>query len=427
MIAKISKSKNLYGALAYNQLKVTDNKAKIILINKMIESSDGNYSVAQLARSFAPHLIANRNTEKTALHISINPDPKDKVNEEMFKAIAAEYIEKLGYGEQPYIVFSHSDINRSHIHIVSVCVDQEGKKIPDQFEKKRSMAICRALERKYNLINASDRKEKKNSSLFIPVDYNSGDIKSQMASVIRHIHHYYKFQTLGEYNALLSLFNITVEKIEKDYKGEIHQGLLYSSLNEKGEKTGPPFKASLFGKNAGLSALEKYFTKCNETLKNHPDKQKLKAIIMTILKSEANYPEFIKQLTQQEINLVIRRNDSGHIYGITFIDHNSKIVWNGSRLGKELSANAFNNYWNTNSSVNSIKSFPQIFRLAESSHIDLPSESPHQLFDFLNTYPNKEGLISALGNLLPEVHNEDFEEIAFANKMKKRMKRRKNM
>lgn len=66
MIAKIGRSANLYGALAYNQLKVENENGQILFANKIIETASGHYSVAQLAQSFAPYLIANRNTEKDA-------------------------------------------------------------------------------------------------------------------------------------------------------------------------------------------------------------------------------------------------------------------------------------------------------------------------------------------------------------------------
>src|SRR5690606_24446501 len=129
MIAKIGRSGNLYGALAYNQLKVEKENGKILLTNKIIETASGHYSVAQLAQSFTPYLIANRNTEKHTLHISLNPDPNDKISDDKFREMAEEYMREMGYGEQPFVVFKHTDIGRSHIHIVSVCVDEQGKKI----------------------------------------------------------------------------------------------------------------------------------------------------------------------------------------------------------------------------------------------------------------------------------------------------------
>ncbi len=425
MIAKIGRSGNLYGALAYNQLKVENENGKILFANKIIETPTGAYTVAQLAQSFAPYLIANRNTEKHTLHISLNPDPKDKVSDDRFRQMAEEYMREMGYGEQPFVVFKHTDIDRSHIHIVSVCVDEQGKKISDKFEKMRSMNVCRELERQHGLIPATDKEHKQNDKIFRPVDYRAGDVKSQIASVVRHLPNYYKFQTLGEYNALLSLFNVTTEKVEGELQGKMRQGLLYIPLNEKGERAGHPFKASLFGKNAGLPALELHFAKCKEDLKDHPSKQTLKAAISIALKSTNDEQAFKKQFSEQGINVVVRRNDTGRIYGITFIDHNSKAVWNGSRLAKELSANTFNDYWNNNIKPEIKEPVVQLPKTSTSNDADLPAEEPHHLFDFLNTTEKHEdGLIEAFGGLLPEAQGDDYEEQDFANKMKKKKKRR---
>ena len=425
MIAKIGRNENLYGALAYNNLKVENENGKILFTNKIIETPNGAYTVAQLAQSFAPYLIANRNTEKHTLHISLNPDPKDEVSDERYREIAEEYMREMGYGEQPFVVFKHTDIDRSHIHIVSVCVDEEGKKISDKFEKMRSMNVCRELERKHGLLPATDKEHKQNDKVFRPVDYKAGDVKSQIASVVRHLPNYYKFQTLGEYNALLSLFNVTTEKVEGELQGKMRQGLLYIPLNEKGERAGHPFKASLFGKSAGLPALELHFAKCKTALKDSPPKQTLKSAVTIALKTTSNEQAFKKQLIEQGINVVVRRNDAERIYGITFIDHNSKSVWNGSRLGTELSANTFNDYWN-NSIKPDIKE-PAVSqpKLSTSNDADLPAEDPHHLFDFLTTDKHEDGLIEALGGLLPEAQGEDYEEQDFANKMKKKRKRQR--
>nr|WP_298000699.1 conjugal transfer protein MobB [uncultured Flavobacterium sp.] len=427
MIAKIGRSANLYGALAYNNLKVEKEHGQILFVNKIIETPNGAYTVAQLTQSFEPYLIANRNTEKHTLHISLNPDPKDQVTDDKFREMAQEYMQEMGYGEQPFVVFKHTDIDRSHIHIVSVCVDENGKKISDKFEKMRSMNVCRELERKHNLTPATDKERKQKDKIFRPVDYRAGDVKSQIASIIRHLPNYYQFQTLGEYNALLSLFNITTEKVEGELHGNVQQGLLYIPLNEKGERAGHPFKASLFGKNAGLPALEFHFAKCKEALKNTPTKQTLQAAVTTALKASNNEHDFRKQLREQGINVVVRRNDTGRIYGMTFIDHNSKSVWNGSRLSKELSANTFNDYWN-NSIKSDIKEPVKVLsKISNQNDADLPMEEPHQFFDFLTTEPQHEdGLIEALGGLLLEAQGEDYEERDFANRMKRKRKRRRS-
>ncbi|WP_291115928.1 conjugal transfer protein MobB [Empedobacter sp. UBA7248] len=427
MIAKIGRSANLYGALAYNNLKVEKESGQILFANKLIETPNGAYTAAQLTQSFEPYLIANRNTEKHTLHISLNPDPKDQVSDDKFREMAQEYMQEMGYGEQPFIVFKHTDIDRSHIHIVSVCVDENGKKISDKFEKMRSMNVCRELEKKHNLTPATDKECKQKDKIFRAVDYRAGDVKSQISSVIRHLPNYYQFQTLGEYNALLSLFNITIEKVEGELHGKVQKGLLYIPLNEKGERSSHPSKASAFGKNAGLTALKLHFAKCKTGLKDHPSRQILKAAISIALQTTNNEQAFKKQLGEQGINIVVRRNDAGRIYGITFIDHNSKIVWNGSRLAKELSANIFNNYWNNNIKPEFKEPSQPQQKVSHSNDKDnLPFEKPHQLFDFLNTDKHEDGLIESLGGLIPEAQGEDYEEQDFANKMKRKLKRSSN-
>ncbi len=426
MIAKIGRSGNLYGALAYNNLKVQHENGKILFANKIIETPNGAYSVAQLAQSFAPYLMANRKTEKHTIHISLNPDPKDNVSDDKYREMAEQYMLEMGYGEQPFVVFKHTDIERTHIHIVSVCVDEQGKKISDKFEKMRSMKVCRELEKQHDLIPATEKQHKQNDKIFRPVDYRKGDVKSQIASVVRHLPNYYQYQSLGEYNALLSLFHITTEKVESEFQGKLQRGLLYFPLNENGERAGNPFKSSLFGKNAGLPALEQHFEKCKTALKNHPSKPTLKSAITVALQSTNNELKFKKQLAQQGINVVVRRNDTGRIYGITFIDHNTKIVWNSSRLGKELSANVFNEYRN-NKTTSKIEEYTIAKpKISFAKDEELPDEKPHQLFDFLQTEKHEDGLIEALSSLLPEAQGEDYEEIDFANRMKRRKRRQKN-
>ncbi|MBV6880467.1 conjugal transfer protein MobB [Epilithonimonas ginsengisoli] len=426
MIAKIGRSSNLYGTLSYNNLKIEKENAEILLMNKMIETVDGKYTVSQLAKSFEPYLLANRNTEKHTLHISLNPDPKDKVSDEEYWEIAQHYMAEMGYGGQPFVVFKHTDIDRSHIHIVSVCVDGDGRKISDKFERMRSMDICRDLEKKYGLTTAIDKVGKSNDKIFRPVDYRAGNVKSQIASVVRHLPNYYQYQTLGEYNALLSLFNITTEKIEGELQGKMRKGLLYIPLNEKGERAGHPLKASLFGKNAGLPALELQFAKNKASLKDHPAKAKLKYAVNNSLKSTSSEDFFKKDLGEQKIDTVVRRNETGRIYGITFIDHLSRTVWNGSRLGKEFSANTFNEHWNNNIKQNkesaSIKS-----KILTPDDENLPMDEPHHLFGILNNNDrNMDGLVEALGSLIPETHGDDQEELDFAGNMRKKKKRRRN-
>ena len=345
MIAKISSGNTLYGILSYNQIKVDEDHAKVIFANKMIENAEGNFDIHTCLNSFEPYLLANKRTEKPVLHISINPDPKDKVSDEQLSEIAQIYMEKMGYGDQPFIVYKHEDIERRHIHIVSLRVDEDGKKIDHNFERRRSMDACRELEQKYGLIPA-DQKQRQEGLPLKKVEYEKGDVKHQIVNVIRPIAKNYHFLSLKEYKALLTLYNVGVEEVRGEVKGKEYKGLIYSALNDKSEKVGNPFKSSLFGKNVGTDSLEKRIEKSAEIIKSKGLKERSKKVIADAIRTTNNRADFEKALEKQGISVLFRTNDEGRIYGATFVDHEQKCVFNGSRLGKEFSANVFNDLFN---------------------------------------------------------------------------------
>jgi len=419
MIAKIGKGSNMYGAILYNQQKVDRENGTVLLLNKIPDTVDGKYSVAYFNKCFEPYLSANIKTEKTVRHISLNPYPADKVNDEQFTEMAQEYMERMGYGNQPYIVFKHIDIDRTHIHIVSTCVGTDGKKIPDDYDHPRSMAICRDLEQKYNLQKANEQEQKQANRFFKPVDYKNGDIKSQIASVVRYLPKYYSFSTMGSYNAVLSLFNIRAEEVKGERNGQPVNGLVYLALDENGNKTSNPFKASLFGKDASIAQLQKHFEQSKQKMKTNPARSVLKDTIELAIHTTINESEFKKQLTEQGINTVLRRNNEGRIYGITFIDHESRSVWNGSTLDRSLSANVFNDWWN-NGNKPELKIQDNLVSNPNTLD-DLPMKD---FFEFLS---NEHSSNSDLGlfSLLPDAQGVDYEEEQFANQIKKKKKGRR--
>ena len=419
MIAKIGKGSNMYGAILYNQQKVDNENGAVLLLNKIPDTVDGKYSVAYFNKCFEPYLLANIKTEKMVRHISLNPDPSDKVSDEQFTEMARVYMERMGYGNQPYIVFKHTDIDRTHIHIVLTCVGINGKKIPDDYDHKRSMAICRNLEQKYNLQKASEQEKKQDNKVFKPVGYHKGNIKSQIASVVRYLPKHYSFSSMGSYNALLSLFNITAEEVKGERDGQSVNGLVYVALDENGNKASNPFKASLFGKDAGVTQLQKHFEQSKEKMKTNPARSVLKNTIELAIHTTSNEAEFKKELTEQGINTVIRRNNEGRIYGMTFIDHESRTVWNGSQLDRNLSANVFNDWWNNgNKPEFKIQDSP----VSKTNELDsLPTKD---LFEFISQEHSTNSDLGLL-SLLPDAQREDYEEEQFAIRMNKKKKGRR--
>ena len=412
MVAKINSGSSLYGALSYNQEKVNQKHAKVIFTNRMIEPRDGVYGIGACMRSFEPYLLANRKTEKPVLHISINPDPKDSLTDEQLSSVAQEYMDKMGYGNQPFIVYKHEDIDRRHIHIVSLRVDETGKKLDHNFERKRSMDICRGLEREYGLV-AADKKQRQESTPLKAVRYQDGDIKHQIASVIRPVADNYHFQSLKQYKALLFFYNINVEEVRGEVKGKPYKGLVYSALNDKGEKASNPFRASLFGKSVGMNALEKRIEKSGGIIKSKGLKERSRKVIASAMQSYKNRPGFEKELTKNGISVLFRENEQGRIYGATFIDHEWKAVFNGSQLGKEFSANVFNGLFGGKQ---------------HETKGQQPENDTGQVFEPFGD-SNQKDSDSAMGGLfdllLPEPQGVNPEEEAFARRMRKKKRKRK--
>ena len=174
-------------------------------------------------------------TEKPVVYISLNPDPKDILTDEQYTQIAQDYMEKMGFGDQPFIVYKHEDIDRHHLHIITVRVDENGKKISDSFEKLRSMDACRELETKYDLHPALKKEREFGENFIKKIDYERGDVKRQISNTVRSLLQMYRFQTMGEYNALLGCYNIDVKHVKGEKFGKEYNGIVYSAKNDNGE------------------------------------------------------------------------------------------------------------------------------------------------------------------------------------------------
>lgn len=342
MIAKISATENLGGALGYNFKKVEKEEASILLAQGLYQNKEGTYTMAEVFADMEALIPKKCRTKKTVFHCSLNPHPDEKLSDETLTQIAKEYMEALGYGKQPYIVFKHSDIAREHIHIVSLRVNGEGKKINDKFEKRRSKKITDTLERKYNLIPSSKIADKVMNET-PKIDTTRGNIKEQVASVLRMVLKHYKFCSLGELNAILGKYNLAVEEVKTEFRGKNYDGLVYVPTDDKGNKVSTPIHASDIGRGVGYTAIQDRIQKSKQTIKPLIPTIRNK-VLQTMRTSPKTEEELRQRLEEQGLRVFIRKNESGRIYGITFIDDKEGIALNGSRLGKGYAANVFNAY-----------------------------------------------------------------------------------
>lgn len=194
-------------------------------------------------------------TEKPVIHISLNPHPDDVLTDEQLTAIGEEYMQKLGYSGQPYMIFKHEDIERRHIHIVSLRVDSDGKKINDSNEYRRSKAITEELEQ--NTVCIRQKRQKKGEDWQLtPVDSNKGNLKKQIGNVVKPLLKMYRFQSMGEFRALLSLYNIGMEEVKGEVNGRSYHGILYSVLWIRTEKNMHTDKILRSRKMTGVVSLK---------------------------------------------------------------------------------------------------------------------------------------------------------------------------
>lgn len=340
MVAKISIGSSLYGAISYNGEKINEAKGRILGSNKVVIPPDGHVDVARMVEDFKSFMPKMGRTKKPVLHISLNPHPEDKLTDQDFEILAREYLDKLGFGKQPWVMYKHEDIDRHHIHIVTVNVNEQGKRLNQAFLFRRSKKITSELEDKYNLHKAQRERVSPDTPItkLDPV----GDIKRQLANIVKLVGMRWQFQTLGEYNAILSLYNIRCEATDGKVNGREYHGLVYFATNDAGETIANPFKASRLGKFASRSAVENKFERSATSINLKPSRR----IISSVINGSSGKDDFIAKLREKGIDILIRENNDGRIYGVTFIDHNTHTVLNGSRLGREFSANAFERWFN---------------------------------------------------------------------------------
>ena len=416
MIAKISSTENLGGALGYNFKKMQHNEAVVLCVNEFRKGFDGTFQMDKVLADMQRAILEQCRTKKTVFHCSLNPHPDEKLTDEEFTQIAKEYMEALGYGKQPYIVFKHNDIAREHIHIVSLRVDFDGNKINDKFEGRRSKKITNALEKKYNLIPSSKVSERTTTET-PKVNVVQGNIKEQVANTVRSAMKHYTFCSLGELNAVLRKYNLAVEEVKTEYRGKQYDGLVYVPTDDKGNKVSTPIHASDIGRGVGYAAVQNKMQKSKQMVK--PLIPTVRRKVLEVMRTSPGTEGILRQrLEEQGLRVVIRKNENGRIYGITFIDDERGITLNGSRLGKGYAANKFNEYF-SNPENNPF--------LDESLYGKIDTALQQQMQTIQSDEQESDNLVDELidnmvGESFSSSGNDDWKEAAWQRKLRKQSK-----
>lgn len=390
-------------------------------------------------QAFEPYIALNSHVKKPVIHISLNPSPKDILSEGQMTVLAQEFMEKFGYGNQPYIVWLHEDIDRKHMHIVSVRINEKGEKIDHNREAIRAQNICREMEVKYGLHPTLGEHGERELLSLQKVDYPKGNVKAQVKHTVRTLLECYNCHSLAEYNTLLNLYNVTVYEVRGSVDSKEYHGIMYGALDDDGQQVGTPFKSSKFGKVLDYEALQKKFTASTEKMKKDKPAERTRQEIIKAMQDIGTKEDFVRRLKDADIEVVYRINPEGRLYGITFIDHTTRTVFNGSRLGKAFSANVFNELFN-NPDADRERLIPQPEQEPSRQERETKAEERQEGVEYRqqenqNQNESSGSLIdtSALGAvdifsvLMEDDHTHEYIDPAFRYGRKKKKKRRRRL
>ena len=387
-------------------------------------------------QAFEPYIALNSHVRKPVIHISLNPSPKDILSKEQMTVLAQEFMEKFGYGNQPYIVWLHEDIDRKHMHIVSARINEKGEKIDHNREAIRAQNICRDMEVKYGLHPTLGEHSERELLSLQKVDYPKGDVKAQVKHTARTLLECYNCHSLAEYNTLLNLYNVTIYEVRGSVDGKEYHGIMYGVLDDDGQQAGTPFKSSKFGKVFGYEALQKKFAATAEKVKRNSLAERTRQEIVKAMQDISTKEAFARKLKDADIEVVYRINPEGRLYGITFIDHTNRTVFNGSRLGKAFSANVFNELFN-NPDADRERLIPQPEQERETKAEDRQEGEEYRQQESQSHHLNESsgslintsalGAVDIFSVLMEDDHAHEYIDPAFRFGRKKKKKRRRKL
>ena len=340
MVAKIASGKSIRGALSYNENKVANGNA--VLLSAINYPKDGEaLSFQEKLARLTNQAALNERIQHKCVHISLNFDPSEHFDTDKYQAIAEAYMKKLGFGEQPYLVYQHTDAAHEHLHIVTMTIREDGSAVRlHNLASRASEPARKSVEKEFGLIRAESKKQ---PELFMlkPADlekgmYGKSQTKQVISTIVRSVVKHYKFSSLPELNAVLQQFNLVADQGEPGTSMHDKGGLVYSLLDEAHQKTGVPIKASSIYDKPTLKNLQAKFE--NNRSDRQPYKARIKQEIEKLISLGVDMNRFQSELKLQGIATVLRHNPEGKLYGVTYVDHTTCTVFNGSELGKSHAA-----------------------------------------------------------------------------------------
>jgi hypothetical protein len=201
--------------LFYNEKKVNQKKAfffqseNTLTVNPFAGSKQDRWNILKE--------IEERNTrvKRKGLHVSVNPTVSDlvKLGDSGIRTEIRNLMEHLGYGNQPYFVYMHADLDRTHFHIVSTRIDcNTGKKITDSYEKEKTQRFIKDIEQKYQLT-----KDEPHEKLNYRFSGSSKNLKQNLESLFSQLSRMEFITSKEMYDQAIKMFNVEIRKAGRGY------------------------------------------------------------------------------------------------------------------------------------------------------------------------------------------------------------------
>lgn len=139
------------------------------------------------------------------------------------------------------------------------------------------------------------------------MDISKGDVRHQIGNTLKAVLESYRFQTFGEYAALLSTLNIEVRQVRGEYKGTAYTGIIYSATDDRGKVVSPPVKSARFGKRFGDAGLSERMMRHVRDFKEGKWGPAIAGKVARAMRDARSEQEFKELLKQGQLDVVFRK------------------------------------------------------------------------------------------------------------------------
>lgn len=338
MVVRIRQGSSIRGALSYNERKVTNGSADLILAVGFA-CDVRELCFAQKLRRYQLLVDRQRKRKTNTLHISLNFAPGEKLTRERMKTIAMDYMTRIGFSGQPFLVYQHHDTNHPHLHIVTTNIVSPTSHIETHnLAKRLSNQARKDIELAFGLVQAerSGKKTVVSASPMAaqPVRHGKEEIKHAITNLLGEVLRRYKFTSLDELNLILRDMNLVADRGKNGSRMFEAGGLVYSLLDADGHRTGVAIKASdIYGKPT-LAALERKFAQ--NAVKKLGAQHFTAQSVASALQYGKTAESFQRQILLRRLSMREHYDPTGILDRINFVDHRNGTVLSHQDLGIAL-------------------------------------------------------------------------------------------